>query len=116
MLVLVVQDMAGQECFYMLHACHQVVFTMAKSCNQYLMTDVRYWSTHKNRYLAGCTHKGVEPNQCVLSAVKWVEQGTITQGQGSLEEWTAQKIPKWSKDGLMEHIVEFVIVDDQVRQ
>ena len=116
MLVLIVQEMAGRQRFYMSHPRHQVVFMMAKTCNQYLMTDIRYWSTHKNLYLAGCEHEGVEPNQCILSAVKRAEQGTIPQGQGSLEEWTAKKIPKWSKDGLMEHIVELVVVDDQVRQ
>ena len=37
-------------------------------------------------------------------------------GQGSLEEWTVAKAPQWSKEGLMEHIVELVVVDDQVRE
>jgi hypothetical protein len=64
----------------------------------------------------GCQKEGVEPNQRILGLVTKVK-GTTAMAQGSLEEWAAGKAaPQWSKEGLMEHIVELVMVDDQVRQ
>jgi hypothetical protein len=41
--------------------------------------------------------------------------GTKAKEQGTLEGWTVAKEPQWSREGLMEHIVELVVVDDQVR-
>ena len=77
---------------------------------------IRHWSTHKESYLAGCKKEGVEPNQRILTLVTKAGEGTKTLGQGSLEEWAAGKAPRWLKEGLMEHIVELVVVDDQVRE
>jgi hypothetical protein len=55
-----------------------------------------------------------------VSAVTKTREGTKTLEQGSLEEWTVGKAPQlapqWSKDGLMEHIIELVVVDDQVSE
>ena len=33
-----------------------------------------------------------------------------------LEGWPVAKVPQWSRQGLMEHIVKLVVVDDQVRK
>jgi hypothetical protein len=49
-----------------------------------------------------------------MSAVTKTGEGI--KEQGSLEGWTIPKAPLWSKEGLMEHIIELVVVDDQVRQ
>ena len=66
-------------------------------------------------YLAGCKKEGIEPNQQVISEVTEEAGGKKLQEQKTLEDWTVAKVPQWSKDGLMEHIVELVVVDDQVR-
>jgi hypothetical protein len=77
------------------------------------MIDVRNWSTHKAQYLEGCKKNKVEPNDRVMSA-NGDRPGLLQQG--SLEGWTVTKPPQWSKQGLMEHIIELVVVDDQVRE
>jgi hypothetical protein len=82
---------------------------------QPLMIDVRQWNTHKKLYLAGCQCKQVEPNQRVMSAMMKGADKKRPQEQRSLEGWTVAKEPQWSKWGLMEHIVDLVVVDDQVR-
>jgi hypothetical protein len=50
-----------------------------------------------------------------MSSVVKAPEGTRLQEQSSLEGWTVAKEPQWSKQGLMEHIIELVVVDDQVR-
>ena len=68
--------------------------------------------------MAGCQKEGVEQNQHILGLVTKGKGTTTspTKVQGSLEEWvTGQATPGWLKDGLMEHIIELVRVDDQVR-
>lgn len=49
-----------------------------------------------------------------MSAVAEAE-GPRPQDQKTLEGWAVAKVPQWTKEGLMEHIVELVVVDDQVR-
>ncbi|KAH9030064.1 hypothetical protein EDB84DRAFT_1439189, partial [Lactarius hengduanensis] len=74
---------------------------------------IRQWKTHGEPYLAGCQREDVKPNERVVSAVREPTTGSKSQEQGTLEGWTAVKVPQWSKEGLMEHIVELVVVDDQ---
>ena len=66
--------------------------------------------------MVGCQHEGVKPNKRVVSAVTKTRGGTRTLEQGSLEEWTVGKALQWSKEGLMEHILKLVVVDDQVSE
>jgi hypothetical protein len=68
--------------------------------------------------LAGCKKEGIEPNKRVMSEVtkaEGPEGGGKLKEQRTLEDWTVAKVPQWTKAGLMEHIVELVVVDDQVR-
>jgi hypothetical protein len=51
-----------------------------------------------------------------MSAMTEAAGGGKLQEQKTLEDWTVTKVPQWSKEGLMEHIVELVVVDDQVRK
>ncbi|KAH9023204.1 hypothetical protein EDB84DRAFT_1441037 [Lactarius hengduanensis] len=74
---------------------------------------IRQWNTHGESYLTGCQREDVEPNERVMSAVREVTPGTKSQEQGTLEGWSAVKVPQWTKDGLREHIVELVVVNDQ---
>jgi hypothetical protein len=66
--------------------------------------------------MAGCPREQVEPNERIMSNVMKPGEGAETQKQELLEKWTVAKVPQWLKAGLMEHIVELVVVDDQVRQ
>ena len=78
--------------------------------------DIRHWKTHGELYLAGCQCEKVEPNERIMLAVTKPAEGTKPDEQRTLEGWTVAKVPAWSKEGLMEHIVELVVVDDQVRK
>lgn len=65
--------------------------------------------------MAGCEREEVEPNERVMKAVAEAAADNKPKEQGTLEGWTVAKVPQWTKEGLMEHIVELVVVDDQVR-
>lgn len=51
-----------------------------------------------------------------MGATTKAERGTGLHEQRSLEGWTVAKEPRWSKEGLKEHIIELVVVDDQVSE
>ncbi|KAN0130476.1 Ribonuclease H-like domain containing protein [Lactarius tabidus] len=74
---------------------------------------IRQWNMHKEQYLTGCQCENIEPNQCMMSSVAKAPEGTRLQEQSSLEGWTVAKESQWSKQGLMEHIIELVVVDNQ---
>ena len=50
-----------------------------------------------------------------MKSVTKEAQGTRLQDQKSLEGWTISKVSQWSKEGLKEHLIGLVVVDDQVR-
>ena len=56
------------------------------------------------------------PSTMVLTDSGEVEEGTSTVGgaQAGLHGFV-QPVVKWSKEGLLEHIMEFVVQEDQVR-
>ena len=51
-----------------------------------------------------------------MREVTKIVKGTKLQEQTTIKGWTVTKVPQWTRDGLMEHIVELVVVDDQVRK
>jgi hypothetical protein len=51
-----------------------------------------------------------------MDATTKTEEVTKPLEQRTIEGWTVTKVPMWSREGLMEHIVELVVVDDQVRK
>ena len=63
----------------------------------------------------GCKKEKVEPNKCIMKSVTKEAQGTRLQDQKLLEGWTVSKVSQWSKEGLKEHLIELMVVDDQVR-
>jgi hypothetical protein len=82
---------------------------------QQLTVENRQWDTHKTVYLAGCKHEQVEPNERIMRKVAESEHKKNPQEQTMMDGWTVTKAPQWSREGLMEHIIELVVVDDQVR-
>lgn len=105
--------MVDWKCVDLSHTYHQVAIHDLKTQNQDLIAGIRNWGTHQKEYLEGCQHENVEPHKRILSSV--TNEGEGIKGQRSLEGWTVTKVPLWSKEGLMEHIIELVVVDDQVR-
>jgi hypothetical protein len=87
---------------------------MLKLSVSLIIDETRLWDTHKKLYLAGCEKERIEPNKRVMSEVTEAEGGGKLKEQRTLDDWTVAKVPQWSKAGLMEHIVELVVVDDQV--
>jgi hypothetical protein len=51
-----------------------------------------------------------------MDATTKTEEVTKPLEQRMIKGWTVTKVPMWSREGLMEHIVELVVVDDQVRK
>jgi hypothetical protein len=118
-MVSVVQEMVGRKYVDLSHTYHPVAMKNLKACCQYPIPDFRHWSTHEGKYLVGCQCKQVKPNKCVMSAITaMTNTGEGIKEQGTLEGWNTAntKVPLWSKEGLMEHIIKLVVVDDQVRQ
>jgi hypothetical protein len=111
----IVQGLVVGQCVDLSHTYHQVSTCESMSENQQLIMDVRHWNNHRELYLAGCQREQVEPNKRVMVAVTEEEEGKKPKDQMTLEGWTVAKVPQWSREGLMEHIVELVVVDDQVR-
>jgi hypothetical protein len=80
----------------------------------YPLSAYRNWSTHGETYLAKCKELNFTP---VLAALPEQQDGS-----GDLNEESTQQnldgfvksVPKWSKEGLLQHIVDFVVSDDQV--
>jgi hypothetical protein len=84
-----------------------------------VLTAVRNWATHGKIYIAKCREANTTPNHLAIpSTVTIGDDGsvaTISTGatQGTLEGFV-QPTAKWSKEGMLEHIVEFVVREDQV--
>ena len=80
----------------------------------YPLSAYRNWSTHGKTYLAKCKELNFTPVSTALPEQQ--------DGLGDLNEESTQQnldgfvksILKWSKEGLLEHIVDFVVSDDQV--
>lgn len=74
----------------------------------------RNWSSHGPMYLQVCEELEIEPNQCAMP-----DPEDITPEDRPLQtslDGFVQATPnvKWSKEGLLEHILEFVVAGDQV--
>jgi hypothetical protein len=98
------QDFKSQE-------AHQLV--MFKLCLPWLVSDTlsnRYWDTHGKTYKMNCAeakidmYPGVEP--APDNSNNGPKNGQITLFMRPKQNWT--------KEGLLEHIIELVVVEDQV--
>ncbi|KAF8801154.1 hypothetical protein BYT27DRAFT_7262185 [Phlegmacium glaucopus] len=66
----------------------------------------RNWESHGEQYLKKCKASKIEPHPRAL-AIK------IEEEQEEKIDGFLKPAPKWTKEGLLEHIIEFVVVDDQ---
>jgi hypothetical protein len=58
-----------------------------------------------------CAVKKIEPNPRALPAKSVQETAETQMLQEKIDTFA---VPKWSKEGLLEHIIEFIVTDDQV--
>ena len=70
-----------------------------------------FFETHGETYLKKCNELEIEPNPAALPQVD--EPLEAVSSQQSLDGFV-KTVPKWSKEGLLEHIIDFVVSDDQV--
>ena len=68
--------------------------------------------THGKIYLEKCKEVGMEP---VAAALPQQSQdlASLQDSQANLDGFV-KSVPKWSKEGLLEHIINLVVSDDQV--
>ncbi|KAF5313763.1 hypothetical protein D9619_013714 [Psilocybe cf. subviscida] len=72
----------------------------------------KYFDKHGEYYLKKCQELDIEPNaSCIPEGGVQTSPGTDTV-QLTLGGFI-ESVPRWSKDGLLDHIVEFVVEDDQ---
>ena len=75
----------------------------------------RKWTTHGPVYLAGCKRVGIKPNhRAVPQERDDARPEKHNTGQGSLDGFVARQ-SRWTKDGLLEHIIELFVTEDLVR-
>jgi hypothetical protein len=72
----------------------------------------RNFTTHGKVYLEKCNEVGMEP---VAAALPQQSQNSasLQDSQVNLDGFV-KSVPKWSKEGLLEHIIDLVVSDDQV--
>ena len=76
------------------------------------MFDIRFWVSHGDLYLKKCQELKIQPNPRVLPEP---EDGKSADQQTSLHSFIqVTSNVKWSKRGLLEHILQFVVSGDQV--
>jgi hypothetical protein len=69
------------------------------------------WASHGETYLTKCQAKGITPHPCALApsdkpSDKCTEQQSI--------EGFLKPVPKWSRESLLEHLVEYIVTEDEV--
>ena len=87
----------------MLIQCAEIMLPLANILS-------RAWDTHGDIYLKKCKEAGVDPHPRAIGSDKNDKNATLKQG--NLDSFM-QRMPTWTKQGLMEHIVQFVVADDQ---
>ncbi|KIK78712.1 hypothetical protein PAXRUDRAFT_28559 [Paxillus rubicundulus Ve08.2h10] len=94
-----------------------VVFQPFTSTLQ-VLTVVMNWAMHGKIYVAKCREANTTPNHLAIPPTVTIgDDGSVTTistgaTQGTLEGFV-QPTMKWSKEGMLEHIVEFVVREDQ---
>ena len=67
---------------------------------------------HSKAYLEKCKEVGMEPVMVALPRQSQ-DSAPVQDSQANLDSFM-KSVPKWSKEGLLEHIINFVMSDDQV--
>lgn len=73
----------------------------------------RNWETHGKIYLSKCQQLGIQPNERALPKKANEDAENAAQTQGNLNDFV-QSSARWSKEGLLKHIINFVVEEDEV--
>jgi len=87
-----------------------VIFSIYPFASCFLISN---WETHGEKYLRKCKNLKIEPNPICLPQTDDNKSQNKPNQQTNLQDYVTP-IPKWTKEGLLEHILEFVVQDDQV--
>jgi len=80
----------------------------------YLIFCYSHWSSHRNRYIQKCQKLEITPDQYALPKQETEKLEGLSK-QASLDNFVEATLnAKWSHQGLLEHVMDFVISDDQV--
>ncbi|THG95518.1 hypothetical protein EW026_g6148 [Hermanssonia centrifuga] len=71
----------------------------------------RKWASHGARYLRKCAEQGLTPNH--LAVPKPTTEDLNEGGSKPTLDSFVKKVPKWTQQGLLDHIVELIVSDDQ---
>jgi len=69
------------------------------------------WDTHGNTYKTKCEEQGIAMYPGVEPSPKHTTEGPQNV---KITPFMQSKPPKWTKEGLLEHIVELVVLEDKV--
>ena len=69
------------------------------------------WVSHGETYLAKCQAKGITPHP---RAVAQSEKPSDEHMEQQTIEGFLKPVSKWSREGLLEHLVEYIATEDQV--
>ena len=80
----------------------------------YASSDLFYrnFTTHGKLYLEKCKDIGMEPVAAALPQQSQ-KSASLQDSQANLDSFV-KPVSKWSKEGLLEHIINLVVSDDQV--
>ncbi|KAH9007510.1 hypothetical protein EDB83DRAFT_2323720 [Lactarius deliciosus] len=84
-------------------------FFTSKSVSTLHTHIARAKDTHREVYLKRCKDAGVDPHLRAIGSDDNDKNVTLTQV--NLDGFM-QRIPTWSKKGLMEHVIQFIVEDD----
>lgn len=74
----------------------------------------RNWDTHGKIYLAKCKAGGITPNHFAILEGVDLEGGEIASNQGHTQtslDGFVHPVVKWTKEGLLDHIIKFVVTE-----
>ena len=80
----------------------------------YTSSDLFYrnFMTHGKIYLEKCKEVGIEPVMAALPQQSQ-ELASLQDSQANLDGFV-KSVPKWLKEGLLEHIIDVVVSNNQV--
>jgi hypothetical protein len=97
--------------------------TLRKHINRYVIKSHIYflsnicssgWNTHGERYLKGCKAAGLTPKVKPSQAATVIELDDDGNEVQATLDMFIQPTPKWTKEGLLDHIVEYIVSNDMV--
>jgi len=91
---------------------HRYPSTTQAPGNLDLWNICRHWDTHGNTYKKKCEEQGINMYPSVEPEAS-PDEGQLRDS--TITSFLQPKPVKWTKEGLLEHIVELIVVEDKVQ-